>query len=157
MWYVCDVLYAVVYVRVRCFIVRGCAVSRRYINVWNYDTFSVVNLYLDNLKFCVVCINGRGYVCCSECDVVSIECNEPTSSLVQPIGTHGGEVMYLECVCLRVEIGFMNCDDICMCVVNKQCELIEFLFISFMLTSRLLLGMCPCVVSVVIWSYLVCL
>ena len=58
MWYVCDVLYAVLYVRVSCFVVRGCAVSRRYINV-----ICVVNVYLDDLKFCVVCINGRRYVC----------------------------------------------------------------------------------------------
>ena len=29
-WYVCDVLYAVLYVRVGCFVVRGCAVSSRY-------------------------------------------------------------------------------------------------------------------------------
>ena len=35
MWYVCDVLYAVLYGRVSCFVVRGCAVSRRYINVSN--------------------------------------------------------------------------------------------------------------------------
>ena len=35
--------------------------------------FSVVNVYLDHLKFCVVCINGRRYVCCSECNVVSDE------------------------------------------------------------------------------------
>ena len=27
MWYVRDVLYAVVYVRVGCFVVRGCGVS----------------------------------------------------------------------------------------------------------------------------------
>ena len=33
MWYVCDVLYAVLYVCVSCFVVRGCAVSRRYIYV----------------------------------------------------------------------------------------------------------------------------
>ena len=33
MWYVCDVLYAVLYVRVSCFVVRGCAVSRRYKDV----------------------------------------------------------------------------------------------------------------------------
>ena len=33
MWYVCEVLYAVLYVGVSCFVVRGCAVSRRYINV----------------------------------------------------------------------------------------------------------------------------
>ena len=56
--YICDVLYALLYVRVRCFIVRGCAVVRRYINVCNCDMFSVVNVYLDHLKFCVVCING---------------------------------------------------------------------------------------------------
>ena len=66
MWYVCDVLYAVLYVRVNCFVVRGCAVSRGYINVFNSDVFSVVNVYLDRLKFCVVCINGRRY-CCKEC------------------------------------------------------------------------------------------
>ena len=38
-WYVCDVLYAVVYVRVSCFVVRVCAVSRRYINYCNCDMF----------------------------------------------------------------------------------------------------------------------
>ena len=87
MWYVRDVLYAVLYVRVSCFVVRGCAVSRRYINVCNCDMFSVVYVYLDHLKFCVVCIDGRRYVCCSECNFVSNECNEPTSCLVQPIGS----------------------------------------------------------------------
>ena len=33
MWYVHDVLYAVLYVRVSCFVVCGCGVSRRYIDV----------------------------------------------------------------------------------------------------------------------------
>ena len=75
MWYVRDVLYAVLYVRVSCFVVRGCGVSRRYIDVCYCDMFSVVNVYLDHLKFCVVCINSQRYVCCSECDVVSNECN----------------------------------------------------------------------------------
>ena len=87
-------------------------------------------MYLDHLKFCVVCIDGRRYGCCSECNVVSNECNEPTSCLVQPIGTHGVEVMYFECVCFRGQLGFLNCDDICMCVVNKQFELLEFAFDS---------------------------
>ena len=81
MWYVCDVLYEVLYVRVSCFVVRGCAVSRRYIDVCYCDMFNVVNVYLDNLKFCVVRINGRRYVCCGECYVVSDECDEHTSSL----------------------------------------------------------------------------
>ena len=54
---------------------RGYAVSRRYINVCNCDSFSVVNVYFDHLKFCVVGIDGRRYVCCSECNVISNECN----------------------------------------------------------------------------------
>ena len=59
MWYVRDVLCAVLYVRVSCFVVRVSAVSRRYIHVCYCDMFSVVNVYLDHLKFCVVCINSR--------------------------------------------------------------------------------------------------
>ena len=58
MWYVCDVLYAVLYVHASCFVMRGWAVSGRYINVCNCDMFSVVNVYLDYLKLCVVCIDG---------------------------------------------------------------------------------------------------
>ena len=115
MWYVRDVLYAVLYVRVSCFVVCGCGVSRRYIDV-----------YRDHLKFCVVCINSRRYICCSECNVVSNECNEPTSCLVQPIGAHCSVVMYFGCFGFRGELGFLNCDDVCMCVVNKQFELLEF-------------------------------
>ena len=61
-----------------------CSAWMWYIDVCYCDMFSVVNVYLDHLKFCVVCINSRRYVCCSECDVVSNECNEPTSCLVQP-------------------------------------------------------------------------
>ena len=110
MWYVRDVLYAVLYVRVSCLVVRGCGVSRRYIDVFISDMFSVVNVYPDHLKFCVVCINSRRYICCSECVVVSNECNEPTSCLVQPIGEHCCEVMYFWCFCFRGELGFLNCD-----------------------------------------------
>ena len=29
-----------------------------------------------------------------------------------------------ECVCCG--LGFLSCDDVCMCVVNKQFELLEF-------------------------------
>ena len=93
MWYVRDVLYTVVYVRVSCFVVRGCGVSRRYIDVCYCDVFSVVNVYLDHLKFCVVCVNGRRYVCCSECYVVSNECDDPTSCLLQPIVAQCCEVI----------------------------------------------------------------
>ena len=102
MWYVRDVLYAVLYVRVSCFVVRGCAISRRYIDVYNCDMFSVVYVYLDHLKFCVVCINGRRYDCCGECYVVSNECDEPTSCLVQPISAQCCEVMYFVQIMLAV-------------------------------------------------------
>ena len=112
------------YVHFSCFVVCGCGASRRYIDVCYCDMFSVVNVYLDHLKFCAVCINN---VCCSECDVVSNECNDPTCCLVQPIGAHCCEVMYFGCFGFRVELGFLNCDDVCMFVVNKQFELLEFI------------------------------
>ena len=67
---------------------------------------------LDHLKFCVVCINGRRYVCCSECNVVFDECHEPTSCLVQPIGTHGGEVMYFGCFCIGENLVDLPYDEI---------------------------------------------
>ena len=130
MWYVRDVLYAVLYVRISCFVVRGCGVSRRYIDVCYCDMFSVVNVYLDHLKFYVVCINSRRYVCCSECNVVSNECNEPTSCLVQHVRAHCCGVMYFGCFGFRGDLDFLNCDDICMCVVNKQFGLLEFVFDS---------------------------
>ena len=64
MWYVCDVLYAVLYVRVSCFVVRGCAFSRRYINVCNCDMFGVVNVYIDHLCYllCVLMVEGMSVI-----------------------------------------------------------------------------------------------
>ena len=47
-------LYALLYVHVSCFVVSGCAVSSMYIDVSNCDVFSVVNVYFDHLKVCVV-------------------------------------------------------------------------------------------------------
>ena len=76
MFVMCCAVCSVV-CRVTCFVVRRCAVSRRYINVCYNYVFSVVNMYLEHLKFCVVCINDRRYVCCSECHVVSNECDNP--------------------------------------------------------------------------------
>ena len=90
--------------------------------------FSVVNVYLDHLKFCVVYINSRRYVCCSECNVVSNECNEPTSCLVQPIGAHCCEVMYFGCFGFRGELGFLNCDDVCRGVLfTRLLDIVEYL------------------------------
>ena len=64
MWYVRDVLYAVLYVSVGYFVVRGCAVSRRYINVCNSDMFSVVNVCPDHLNsvLCVLMVEGMSVV-----------------------------------------------------------------------------------------------
>ena len=83
---------------------------------------------------------------------------------MQPIGTHRGEIMYFGCVYVMGELGFWNCDDICVCVVSKQFQLLEFVLMSFMMAchmmrciSLLLLDMCPCVVSIVMWPSLVCL
>ena len=80
------------------------------------------------------------------------------------MGTRGGNVMYFVSICFRFELGLLNCDDICMCVVNKQFGLLELVFIPFMLTcgmmrflSLLLLGICACGVSVVMRLSLVCL
>ena len=36
--------------------------------------------------------------------------------------------MYFVCVCFRGELGFLNCDNVCMCVVNKQFEPFVFVF-----------------------------
>ena len=111
-----------------------------------------------------MCINGRRYVCCGECYVVSDERDEPTSCLVQPIVAHCCEVMYFGRFDFRGELGLLNCDDVCMCVVNKHFELLELFLSLFMLTcnmmsfiSLLLLGLCACVVLVVLWQSLVCL
>ena len=59
-----------------------------------------------------------------QCNIVSNECNEPTPCIVQTISSQGGEVMYLGSFCFRGEVGLLNCDDICMCVFNKQFELL---------------------------------
>ena len=38
--------------------------------------------------------------------------------------------MYFGRFCIRGELDFLNCYYICMCVVNKQFELLEFIFES---------------------------
>ena len=70
------------------------------------------------------CVWYVRYVCCGECYVGSNECDEPTSCLVQHIVARCCEVMYF-----RDELGFLNCDNICMCVMNKQFEFLEFVLI----------------------------
>ena len=38
--------------------------------------------------------------------------------------------MYFGSYCFRAELRFLNCGDICKCVVNEHFELIEFVFNS---------------------------
>ena len=81
MWYVRDVLYAVLYVRVSCFVVRvryvgdvlyavcyvcicsvygvvvWCCVSWCYVYVGYGDVLEVLCVYFEKLYFCVVCVD----------------------------------------------------------------------------------------------------
>ena len=79
----------------------------------------------------IVVISGDD-VCCSVVFAFSVMWSEllMASAISCPIGTHGGEVMYFGCVCFRGELGFLNCDYIGMCVMNKLFELLEFVFHS---------------------------
>ena len=49
---------------------------------------------------------------------------------MQPIGAHCCEVMYVGSFNSKGELGFLNCDYICMFVLNKHFELLEFDFDS---------------------------
>ena len=65
--------------------------------------------------------------------------------------------MYFGCFGFRGELGFLNCNDVCMCVVNKKFGVLKFVFESvyvdmqYGFLSLLLLGRCVCVVLVVLW------
>ena len=72
-----------------------------------------------------MCINGRRCVYCSECNVVSNESDESSPTLCNY------SVRSVVNLCTLGVPGVLNCDDICMCVVNKQFELF---LIAFMLT-----------------------
>ena len=68
---------------------------------------------------------------------------------------HGGKVMYFMNFCFRYELGFLNCDDICICVVNMQPELLQFLVdlqynkisLTFTVGSMFLCGVCSYAVA----------
>ena len=45
---------------------------------------------------------------------------------MQPIGAHGDDAIFIWSFCCRGDPGFLNCDYICMSVVNKQFEHLEF-------------------------------
>ena len=41
---------------------------------------------------------------------------------MQPIGSHGGEVMYFGCVCFWGELGFLNCEVCCVVVCGSDLQ-----------------------------------
>ena len=55
---------------------------------------------------CVLLFEGMSVVV----NGITDESVEPTPSLVQPVGAHGGDVSTFRV--LRGELGFLNCDDI---------------------------------------------
>ena len=71
------------------------------------DMFSVVNVYLDHLKFCVVCINGRMYVCLVNIMLSLMSVMSPPPALCN---LSLRIVMYFGCFDFRGELGFLNCD-----------------------------------------------
>ena len=64
--------------------------------------------------------------------------------------------MYFWCFGFRGELGFLSCDDVCMCEVNNQFELIEFVSESVYVDLQydeisLTFTAVVCVVLVVLW------
>ena len=97
---------------------RRCAVSRRYINVCNCDMFSVVNVYLDHLKLCVLMVEGMSVVVNVMLSLVSVM--SPPTALCNLMVRTVVKLCTLGVFAFMGELGFLYCDDICMCVVNKQ-------------------------------------
>ena len=65
--------------------------------------------------------------------------------------------MYFWCFGFRDELGFLNCDDVCMCVVNKQFELLEFLILKMTIDLNIwwpVPQFAPCIVRVLQMSIL---
>ena len=111
---------------------------------------------------CVLIVEGMSVVVYVMLSLMSVM--SPPLCIVQPIGAHGCEVMYFWWFGFRGKLGFLNCDDVCMCVVNKLFQLLEFVSESVYvdlqydgISLTFTLGMCVCVVLVVLWWSMVCL
>ena len=72
---------------------------------------------------------------------------------MRPVSANDGEVINFWSFSFRGELGFLNCDDICMCVVNKQFELLEVVFNSVYVDLKYNAS----VVCVLMWSSMICL
>ena len=107
----------------QCFVVCGCAVTRRYVDVCYCDMFSVVNVYLDDLKFCVFMVEGMSVVVNIMLSLMSVMSLPPAMC---NLSLHTVVKLCTLFFYFRGELRFLNCDDVCMCVVSKQFELLEF-------------------------------
>ena len=113
----------------RCRLSVVCAISKRYTKVCN-SLFSVDYMYIDHLKFYVVCINGRSYVCCTVVNVMV--------SLMSVMSTHPPLCNLLVvklCFYFRGGLDFLDCDDICMCVFNSVYVELKYDEISLTFTA----------------------
>ena len=80
----------------------------------------VVNVCLDHLKFCVLCImvEGMSVIVNVMLSLMSVM-NPLTAFCNLSVCTMGGQVMCFGSFCFRGDLEFLKCDDICMCVVNN--------------------------------------
>ena len=98
--------------------------------MWNIRDVLYAVLYVC-VCCCVVCgcaVSWR-YIDVCYCDMFSVVNMYHDHLIVQPIVAHCCKVMYFGCFEFMGELGFLNCDDICMCVVNKHVEVLELVFI----------------------------
>ena len=73
--------------------------------------FGFAYVYLDQLQFCVVCVDIVGYVYAAV-----DECDEPPSLFVFPVCTYGDVVSYFLCFKYMCVFCFWYCD-VCLPVV----------------------------------------
>ena len=68
-------------------------------------------VFFYQLLFCVVCVDGRGYVYVCESYVVFDECDDPPPCLCS-VCAYGGVVGYFCCFSFLCEFCFLYCDDV---------------------------------------------
>ena len=73
---------------------------------------------------CVLIVEGMSVVVNVMLSLISVM--SPPPALCNLSVRTDVNVMYFWCFVFRGELGFLNCDGVCMCVVNKQFELLEF-------------------------------
>ena len=70
-------------------------------------------VYLDHLKFCVVCINSQRYVCCVSVMLSLMSVMSPPLALCYLSLCTVVKLCNLGVFYFRGELGFLNCDDVC--------------------------------------------